>query len=55
MPVGTYSPQHFSLHPDGTRLAFQHNTGIIEQDWEIANLLPFIQSGRTHESPLGSR
>lgn len=36
---------HYSLHPDGTRLAFERHAGFVAQVWAIDNLMAFIQSG----------
>ena len=36
---------HYSLHPDGTRLAFERHAGFVAQVWAIDNLMPFIKSG----------
>jgi hypothetical protein len=36
---------HYSLHPDGTRLAFERHAGFIAQVWAIDNLMAVIQSG----------
>jgi hypothetical protein len=36
---------HYSLHPDGSRIAFERHSGLIAQVWAIDNLLPFIRSG----------
>jgi serine/threonine protein kinase/Tol biopolymer transport system component len=49
--LGTFN---HSLHPDGTRIAFDYHAGFVAQMWAIDGLLPFIQSG---ESPglLASR
>lgn len=41
-PEGAF---HFSLHPDGSRVAFERHAGFLSQVWAIDNLLPFIQSG----------
>jgi hypothetical protein len=35
----------FSMHPNGTQLAFQRNDGFVQQTWAIDNLLQFIKSG----------
>ena len=36
---------NYSLHPDGSLMAFQRHAGLLAQVWAIDNLLPFIQSG----------
>jgi len=38
---------NYSLHPDGSRIAFQRHAGLKAQVWAIDNLLPFIRSGAT--------
>ena len=51
LPASSYGPVNFSVHPDGTRIAFERNTGLVQQQWAIVNLLQFIQSGASHQSP----
>jgi Tol biopolymer transport system component len=36
---------HYSLHPDGSRLAFERHAGMVSQYWAIDNLAQFIKSG----------
>jgi hypothetical protein len=40
--VGT---RHYSLHPDGSRIAFERHAGTLSQYWAIDNLAQFIKSG----------
>ncbi len=42
--VGAFN---YSLHPDGTRLAFERHAGLVAQVWALDNLLQFIQSGKS--------
>ena len=36
---------HYSLHPDGSRIAFERHAGTVGQFWAIDNLAQFIRSG----------
>jgi len=36
---------NYTLHPDGSRLAFQRHAGLRAQVWAIDNLAQFIRSG----------
>jgi hypothetical protein len=36
---------NYSLHPDGSRIAFERHSGLVAQVWAIDNLLSFIRSG----------
>jgi serine/threonine protein kinase len=42
---GSVGAGHFSMNPDGSRIAFERHRGTVAQIWAIDNLLPFIQSG----------
>jgi Tol biopolymer transport system component len=44
---GIWGAQNYTLHPSGTRIAFERNAGFIAQEWAIDNMLQFIQSGRS--------
>ena len=46
---------HYSLHPDGSRLAFERHAGMLSQYWAIDNLAQFIKSGGTVSPDPGSR
>jgi dipeptidyl aminopeptidase/acylaminoacyl peptidase len=36
---------NYSLHPNGSRIAFERHTGMLAQFWAIDNLAQFIESG----------
>ena len=38
---------HYSLHPDGSRIAFTRHAGTVSEVWAIDNLMQFIQSGES--------
>jgi hypothetical protein len=40
--IGSFN---YSLHPGGTRLAFERHTGFVAQVWAIDHLMAFIKSG----------
>jgi serine/threonine protein kinase/Tol biopolymer transport system component len=44
--------EHYSLHPDGSRLAFERHAGMVSQYWAIDNLAQFIKSGGSAVQPL---
>jgi Tol biopolymer transport system component len=40
-----FNARHYSLNPDGTRIAFERHAGVVNQVWAIDHMLGFIQSG----------
>ncbi len=42
-----FGSAHYSLHPDGSRIAFTRHAGVVSEVWAIDNLLQFIQSGES--------
>jgi Tol biopolymer transport system component len=46
---------HYSLHPDGSRIAFERHAGMVSQYWAIDNLAQFIKSGGAVAIPLDPR
>lgn len=43
---GFFGAFNYTLHPAGSRLAFQLHAGFLAQTWAIDNLMAFIRSGR---------
>ena len=50
---GFYGAVNYSLHPQGSYVAFQRHAGTLAQVWAIDNFLEFIQSGES--APLTPR
>jgi Tol biopolymer transport system component len=48
---GFYGSWNYTLHPNGTRIAFERHAGLVNQYWAIDNLLAFIRSGRSVAVP----
>jgi Tol biopolymer transport system component len=46
---------HYSLHPDGSRIAFERHAGMVTQYWAIDNLAQFIKTGGTVAIPADPR
>jgi dipeptidyl aminopeptidase/acylaminoacyl peptidase len=46
---------HYTLHPNGSHIAFERHAGVVSQLWAIDNLAQFIKSGRSVAVPYDPR
>jgi hypothetical protein len=46
-----YGSIHYSLHPSGSRIAFEWHAGFVSQVWAIDKLAQFIRSGGSLSAP----
>ncbi len=48
---GFYGSWNYSLHPNGSHIAFERHSGLVNQYWAIDNLMQFIRSGTSIAEP----